>query len=347
MFNKKHFLSFISLFLLFALVGCFNQSNNNDSEDTSVTKLRSEQDIPYIGFAMDTLQDERWYRDKDYFEQKVQSLGGNVKTLAANGIHDVQVEQVELLIEEGIDILVIIPADSEASAEIVELAHQADVPVISYDKLVLNADLDYYISFDNVKVGELQASAILEEVDEGDFAYVGGADNDNNAHLFKEGAMNVLQPYIDSGDINLVYDQFTPGWSPDEAEAMFGSFLENNQQVDAVVAANDGTAGGVIQALNAQNLTVPISGQDAELDAIRRIQDGTQTMTVYKSLEQIAETAAETAMRLANGETIETDSTMNNNNIDVPSILLDPITITSNNIDETVIADGHIDADDL
>lgn len=330
---------------LIMIAGCQQADNTSETNETAtLSKLQVDQTKPYIGFAMDTLQDERWYRDKDYFETALHDLGANVKTLAANGVQEVQNQQVKLMIEEGIDVLVIIPADAEGAKDAVALAEAADIPVISYDKMVMNAAIDYYISFDNIKVGELQATAILNEVPEGNIAYVGGAPSDNNAHLFREGAMNVLQPKIDDGSINLVYDNFTEGWSPEVARDNFQSFL-NDATVDAVIAANDGTAGGVIEALGDRR--VPISGQDAELAAIQRIIDGTQTMTVYKSLENIANTAATSAYELAIGNTIETNQTVNNNLTDVPSILLDPVSVDVSNIDETVIQEGHIDPSDL
>ncbi len=329
--------------LLLAACGTGNQTEPIEENDT-VKKLQVDENKPYIGFAMDTLQDERWYRDKDYFESTIQELGGNVKTLAANGIQSVQNEQVKLLIQEGIDVLVIIPTDATEASEAVALAKDANIPVISYDKLVMNADLDYYISFDNVRVGELQATAILEAAPTGKYAYVGGADSDNNAHLFREGAMNILQPEIDAGNIELVFDQFTDGWSPEVAESNMKTLLETTD-VDAVVAANDGTAGGVIRALG--ETLVPISGQDAERDALQRIIDGTQTMTVYKSLESIASTSAEVAIDLANGQSIETTQSINNNQTDVSAILLDPIAVNAANLEATVISDGHIAKEDL
>ncbi len=160
------------------------------------------------------------------FEEQVKQIGGQVKTLAANGIPEVQKKQAELLIEEGVDVLVVVPTDAEAAAEIVDIAHKADVKVISYDRLIKNADLDYYISFDNEKVGELQATEILKKVKTGNFAYIGGAEADNNAHLLRQGTMKVLQPLIDKGDIQLVYDQYTDQWDGAIAEQNMKSAIK-------------------------------------------------------------------------------------------------------------------------
>ncbi|WP_117161627.1 sugar ABC transporter substrate-binding protein [Paraliobacillus sp. X-1268] len=331
----------LTILFTFYLTAC-NSNQTTDSQSTDTTdKLLSNPDDIYIGFVMDTLRDDRWYRDKLNFEEKVEELGGIVKTLAANGDQEVQIEQAKLLIKEGVDVLVVIPTNSNEAGEIVELAHEAGVKVISYDKLILDAPVDYYVSFDNVKVGELQAEAILNEVDEGDFAYVGGAETDNNAILFREGAMNILQPYIDSGDINLVYDTYTPEWSPETARDQFASLLSNTN-VDAVIAANDGTAGGVIEALGNESNSIPVSGQDAELAAVRRIINGSQTMTVYKSIHSLAHQSADLAMKVAKEEEVETNTTIENGNGAINSILLEPITVTEDNIRETIIAENHL-----
>ena len=248
------------------------------------------------------------------FEEQVKQIGGQVKTLAANGIPEVQKKQAELLIEEGVDVLVVVPTDAEAAAEIVDIAHKADVKVISYDRLIKNADLDYYISFDNEKVGELQAREILKKVKAGNFAYIGGAEADNNAHLLRQGTMKVLQPLIDKGDIQLVYDQYTDQWDGAIAEQNMKSILNKNNKIDAVIAANDRMAGGAINALTAigKSGNIPVSGQDALLEAVQRIYKGTQTMTVYKPIDSLAAQAAEMAIKVGEGEVIHTKSTVSN-----------------------------------
>lgn len=335
-----------TILLTFYLTACNSDQTSNNEQTDTVDKLLSNPEDLYIGFVMDTLRDDRWYRDKINFEEKVTELGGTVKTLAANGDQAVQIEQAKLLIKEGVDVLVVIPTNSNEAGEIVELAHESGVKVISYDKLILDAAVDYYISFDNVKVGELQAEAILSEVNTGDFAYVGGSDTDNNAILFREGAMNVLQPLIDSGDINLIYDTFTPEWSPETARDQFANF-SSNTNVDAVIAANDGTAGGVIEALGSDANSIPVSGQDAELAAVRRIINGSQAMTVYKSIHTLAEQSAELAMRVAKEEKVETTTTIENGNSAINSILLEPITVTEENIRDTIIAENHLTEDEV
>ena len=302
-----------------------------------------------IGFSMDTLQEERWLRDRDLFKKSVEALGAEVEILAANGDDALQISQAERLISQGVDLLVIVPHNAEATAAIVHKAHLAGIKVIAYDRLVKNADIDLYVSFDNEKVGELQGEAITKLVPKGNYVYIGGAMTDNNALLFKKGVFNVLQPLIDNGDIKIVYDQWTKDWTPANALVNMEAALKaNGNQIDAVIAANDATAGGVIQALQAHGLAgkVPVAGQDAELAAAQRIIEGTQTMTVYKPIQSLTEKVAQLAVKIAKGEIIEAKQKVNNGKIEVPSVLLQPIAVDRSNIDDTIIADGfHSRAD--
>jgi D-xylose transport system substrate-binding protein len=303
-----------------------------------------------IGFSMDTLLEERWLKDRDLFKAAAEALGAEVEIMAANGDDAKQIWQVETMISEGVDILVVVPHNAEATAAIVKKAHSAGIKVLAYDRLIKNSDIDLYVSFDNEKVGELQAKAITNLAPKGKYVYIGGADTDNNAHLFKKGVFNILQPLIDNGDITVVFDQWTKDWTPANALAnMKAALSANDNRIDAVIAANDATAGGVIQALAAQGLagTIPVAGQDAELAAAQRIVEGTQTMTVYKPIKALAEKAAELAVKLARGENVGADRKVNNGKIEVPSVLLSPIAVDKSNIDETIIADGFHSREDV
>ncbi|CAI6080736.1 D-xylose ABC transporter substrate-binding protein [Cohnella sp. JJ-181] len=303
-----------------------------------------------IGFAMDTLLEERWLRDRDLFKAAAEALGAEVVIAAANGDDAKQISQAETMIGEGVDILVIVPHNAAATAAIVKRAHSSGIKVLAYDRLVNNADIDLYVSFDNEKVGELQAEAILKQVPRGKFVYIGGADTDNNAHMFKQGVFNVIQPLIDSGRIRVVYDQWSKDWLPASALANMRAALEaNGGRVDAVIAANDATAGGVVQALAEKGLAgrIPVAGQDADLAAAQRIVEGTQTMTVYKPIQLLAEKAAELAFKLARGEDPGADRKVNNGKIEVPSVLLSPIAVDKSNIDETIIAEGFHSREDV
>ncbi|MEH7251332.1 D-xylose ABC transporter substrate-binding protein [Neobacillus niacini] len=317
-----------------------------ESREPKQEPISPDEDRIKIGFSMDTLEEERWPKDRDLFKEAVEALGAEVVIREAKGDDALQIVQAERLISEGIDLLVIVPHNAEAVATIVNKAHSAGIKVISYDRLVKNSSVDLYISFDNELVGELQAQAITKLVPKGKYVYIGGASTDNNAHLLKKGVFNVLQPLIDSGDIQIVYDQWTENWAPENAHAYMEAALKiNKNEIDAVIAANDATAGGVIEALAAQGLTgkIPVAGQDADLAAVQRILKGTQTMTIYKPIKTLAYEAAGVAIKMAKGETIQTDRKVNNGKLEIPSLLLSPIAVDKNNMDETIIADGfHI-----
>lgn len=296
-----------------------------------------------VGLTMDTLQEERWIKDQELLGTAVEALGAEYIALTADSDDAKQIEQAEMLIAMGVDVLVIVPHDAEAMATVVNKAHAAGIKVLSYDRLVRNADVDLYVSFDSERVGELMAESITKRAPAGKYVYIGGPETDYNAHLVKKGVFNVLQPFIDRGEIHVVFDQWTPNWLPANARDHMRVALEaNDGRIDAVIAGNDGTAGGAIEALAEWGLTgkVPVAGQDAELAAAQRIVQGTQTMTVYKPIRQLAEVAAELAVMMAKGETPRADRLVNNGKIDVPSVLLTPIAVDAANIDETIIADG-------
>lgn len=303
-----------------------------------------------IGFSMDSFHEERWVKDRDQFRAAAEALGAEFVVKVANSDDAVQIVQVETMISEGVDLLVIVPHNAEATAAIVKKAHSAGVKVIAYDRLIKNSEVDLYVSFDNELVGMMQAREITKLVPKGKYVYIGGAETDNNAHLFKKGVFSVLQPLIDSGDIQVVYDQWTKDWTPAGAKANMEAALKaNNNQIDAVIAANDGTAGGAIEALAAQGLAglIPVAGMDADLAAAQRIVAGTQSMTVYKPIDALAQKAAELAVKLAQGEDPGADRKVNNGKIEVPSVLLPPIVVDRLNLDETIIADGFHSRQDV
>lgn len=332
--------------LFFLLAGCQEEAEPPHTPEPSVKPTEEIR----IGFSMDTLVEDRWKKDRDLFKESVEALGAEVMITAANGDDVLQVAQAETLIQSGIDVLVIVPHNAEATAAIVHKAHQAGIKVISYDRLVKNADIDLYISFDNERVGELQAQAMIAEVPEGNYVLIGGADTDNNAHLLKRGVFSVLQPAIDEGKIRVIYDQWTEDWTPANARTNMQQALDiNQQQVDAIIAANDATGGGVQQALALYGLEgkVPMTGQDADLAGIRRIVAGQQLMTVYKPIRHLSQTAAELAVTLARGEEVPTSSYVNNGKKEVPSVLIEPIAVTKDNVEETVIKDGYHSYEDV
>ncbi len=327
-------------------LGCSKSSTTDSSGKAGGDKKKLT-----IGFSMDTLKEERWHRDRDIFKAKAEELGAQVLVQAANGDDTLQNSQAENLLTQGIDVLVIVPHNAKTVATVVASAHKLGVPVIAYDRLVLESDVDLYVSFDNVKVGELQADYLVKRKPAGNYILIGGAPTDNNAHLFRDGQMNILKPFVDKGDIKIVTDQWANNWQPVEGLKITENALtKNNNQVDAVLASNDGLAGAAVQALGEQKLAgkVLVAGQDAELSACQRIAAGTQSMTIYKPIKLLADKAAELAIKLAKKEPIgEATRPVNNGKKDVPSVLLTPVVVDKDNLVSTVVADGYHKREDI
>jgi D-xylose transport system substrate-binding protein len=297
---------------------------------------------PKIGFSIDDLRVERWTRDRDFFTQAAEQLGAKVYVQSADASEQRQMAQIENLISRGVDVLVIVPYNATVLNNTIREAKKAKIKVISYDRLILNADVDAYISFDNKAVGEMQAQSLVQVKPKGNYYLLGGAPTDNNAKILREGQMTVLQPLIDKGNIKVVGKQWVKDWSSAEAMSIVENALTANaNKIDAVVASNDGTAGGAIQALAAQKLAgkVAVSGQDADLAAVRRVIGGTQTMTVYKPLKQIASSAAKLAVQLVRGEKPAYNAQLDNGFKKVDSLLLKPVLLNKSNVD-VVVKDG-------
>jgi D-xylose transport system substrate-binding protein len=328
-------LAILSMALLF-LAGCSKPANK--------ATVR-------IGLSLDTLKEERWQHDRDLFTAKAKELGAEVLVQAANSNDAQQNSQAENLLTQGINVLVVVPHNGKSMATIVEAAHKMGVPVMAYDRLIMDSDLDLYISFDNVRVGELQAGYLVQRKPKGNYMLIGGAPTDNNAKLLRKGQMNVLNPYIKKGDIKIVGDQWANDWLPVEAlKIMENCLTRNKNKVDAVVVSNDGTAGGAIQALSEQKLAgkVLVSGQDADLAACQRIVAGTQSMTVYKPIQRLAEKAAQVAVAMAKkGLMLDKTTPINNGKRDVPSVLLEPMQVDNGNLLTTVVADGYQKKDEV
>jgi D-xylose transport system substrate-binding protein len=309
-------------------------------------KRKGPNEAVVIGFSMDTLKEERWQRDKELIEQRAREIGATLYVQVANGDDSLQIKQAENLLTQGVDVLIVAPHNGEVAASIVEAAHRQGVPVISYDRLIRNADVDLYVSHQVVKIGEMQAKYLLDHVNKkpANFVIVGGSPTDNNALLLHQGQMNILKPAVDRGDVKIVTDQYAKEWQASAAlNIVENALTQANNQVDAVVASNDGTARGAVQALEGQNLAgkVLVSGQDADLASLQLIVQGKQTMTIYKPIEPLAKVAVDSAIKLARGEQLNTTDKINNGLKDVPSILLEPVAVDRNNIVSTLVKDGY------
>ena len=302
-----------------------------------------------IGFSMDTLKEERWQRDKALVEQRCKERGAQCEVLVANGSDATQINQAESFLTKGVDVLIVAPHNGQVAASIVEAAHKQGVPVISYDRLIRNADVDLYVSHQVVKIGQLQADYALKNQPKGNYLLIAGSETDNNAQLLLEGQMQILKPAEDRGDIKIVAKQYAREWLPSEAKRITDDALtKNDNNIQAIVASNDGTAGGAVSALPPQLVgKVLVTGQDASLDAVQRIVQGEQTMTIYKPIEPLAFAAVDSAIKLARKEPVETKDKINNGKIDVPAMLFEPIVLDKNNVMQTVIKDGYHKLEDI
>jgi D-xylose transport system substrate-binding protein len=298
---------------------------------------------PKIGFSIEDMKGERWQTDLNSFEVRAKQLGAEVISRDAGGDDDRQFQQMQDMIKAGIKVLVLMPRDTTKASRMVDAAKAANVKVITYDRLVLNSDVDLYVSFDRLETGWMQAEYLVKHAPKGNYVLIAGSPRDEGAKTLHGAQMKVLQPYIDRGDIKVIADGYTKDWLPSEAYLFTLKAIDSAQgNIAAVLASNDGLAGGAIQALREHNLAgkVLVSGQDADLAAVICIAQGVQSMTVYKPIRNEAAVAAEEAVRLAKGEKTRANRTINNGKADVPAILLKPIVVTRDNIKTTVVQDG-------
>lgn len=256
-----------------------------------------------IGLSFAEFEVERWSREKDRMTELAKKAGATeVVYQVANNDANLQNAQIENMVSQGVKVIIIVAVDGAACATAVDQAAKAGVACVAYDRLIKSSKLAAYITFDNVEVGRQEALGVLDVVKKGNFALLGGSPTDNNAHLVRSGQMQVLQPLIDKGDIKIVADQFVEGWSQEKALSIMENMLTANQnKIDAVVASNDSTGLGAVQALAAQGLAgkVPVSGQDATAAACKAIAEGTFTVTVFKDINLLSPMAVDIAMKLA------------------------------------------------
>lgn len=303
-----------------------------------------------IGISLPTQREERWVLDKESFEKKAAETGIEIALQIADNDAARQQSQCENLIAQEIDVLILAPHDGEAAKNIVEIAHEAGIPVISYDRLVLNAEVDLYVTFDQFRIGQLMGEYMAEHLDKGNIVVLSGDPGDNTSVPLKQGALSAIQDKIDSGDYKVVLEQECKDWQPSEAlKHMEQALTAADNDIQGVIAPNDGTAGGVIQALASQGLagTVIVTGQDSEVDAIKRIIEGTQSMTVFFDVRDLAGAAFDAAIKMANGEDPGATGSENNGKIDVPVLEFPPSQVTKDNYQALLIDSGYMDAANL
>lgn len=338
----------IVLFGLIVMIGYKLLFPIDQSELEQTAKIQSSNKIK-IGFSLGTLKEERWFKDRDILMAKVQELGAEIYVHNANNDDLDQLNQVKSLIKEGIDVLILVPNDMEKASEAVRLAKKEGIKVISYDRLVIDSNIDMYISFDNEKVGELMAQALIEENPEGNYLIINGAPTDHNTSMIKNGYNKVLKEYIKSGKVDVVEEAWAANWMREEAFEVTDKYLSQGIRFDAILCGNDSLADGAVEALSQHRVAgeTNVVGQDADLTACQRIVDDLQLMTVYKPIDKLASVTAEIAVRMARGEDVGTKRKMNIGIFEIPYYVLDPVAITKDNIDETIIRDGFHMRDEI
>lgn len=303
-----------------------------------------------IGISIPTQREEGWVRGMRSLRAEAEKRGYQVKLQISDNDASRQLAQCENLIAQRVNVLVVAPHDTAAASVIVEKAHRAGIKVIAYDRMINNADVDLYLSYDNVKVGELQGEYITRRVPKGNYVVLAGAPTDNNATQFKAGAMKYIKPLVDKGDIKVVMEQAVKDWLPSEAMKLVENALtESGNKVDAILAPNDGTAGGAISALAGQKLDgmIPVTGQDSEVSAAQRIMKGKQSMTIFKDARRLAEETIVASRKLSDGKDPGANARTGNGLYQVPSRLLTPLVVDRKNLEKVLIESGYMSRADV
>lgn len=333
---QKHLsLAIILIFCIGTISGC--------STKEEPIKSTTKEDKIVIGLSLGTLMEDRWIRDRDIFIAMAQQEGFDVIVNNANKDSNLQYQQVVEMLNQGIDVLVIAPNDCNSEAKCVKAAKDKNIPVISYDRLVSNSNVDVYISFDNNQVGEIMASYLVEQVPEGGYMIINGSKNDSNSEMINNGIMKILTPYINNKKIKILAQTWVDGWIRETAYDFMSEQLgAYSKEVKAIICGNDSLAWGAIDALSESRIAeqVQVAGQDADLVACQRIVTGKQSLTVYKPIKNLVEKTVEVCTLLVKGEDIRYDKTINDGTYDVPYIVIGVKAVTKENIDDTVIKDG-------
>lgn len=302
-----------------------------------------------VGFLVHDLVAERWKMDMENFSNKVEELGGEAITKNAFGDPHTQVTQGKMLIDQGVKVIAVVAQDANVLGELVTYANKAGATIIAYDRMILNCDLPYYISFNSVMVGELMADYALKLKPKGNYVIINGPSSDNNALLVRKGVMNKLKKHIDAGSVKVLLEKESDSWYSLSSLMIMDEFLTSNKEpIDAIITGSDDLATGALDAIKSSKRPIPaVTGQDATIDACRNIVLGYQSMTIYKSIKKLSDEAAILAMKVARKEKVDITATLNNGKTDVPSILFDPLVVDKANLRKTVIAEGHIKESDL
>lgn len=334
----KYFLLYSIVIVLLFLAGC-GKSDEQQEEQEQEEKIQ-------IGMIFDNFVMERWLRDRDVFVSAAKELGAEVNVQNANGSVEEQVELIDYFIQNKMDVIVIIPVDSKPLLSAVKRAQEEGIKVISYDRLIVGAEPDLYISFDNKKVGTLMGEALSEVLTEEDkVLMICGPVTDNNVSEVQEGFEEVME---ESG-IEILDIYHADEWKAEYASTYIREHSDLARSVRAVMCGNDNLSGGAISALAELRLAgeVMVTGQDADLEACQRIVEGTQYMTVYKPIEKLAAKAAQATVALVLGEELEYEDYLTEEGKTIPYIKLDPISVDAVNMQEVIIDSGFHLAEDV
>ena len=301
-----------------------------------------------VGVSWSNFQEERWKTDEAAMKAQLEKLGAKYISADAQADSSKQISDVENLIARGCNALIILAYDADAISPAIEKAKAEGIPVVGYDRLIEDP-YAFYLTFDNKEVGRMQARAVFNVKPEGNYVFIKGSSTDPNADFLHEGQLEVLKDAMDAGKIKNVGEQYTDGWKPEVAQKNMEQILTaNNNKVDAVVASNDGTAGGVVAALTAQGMEgiTPVSGQDGDHAALNRVARGTQTVSVWKDARELGKAAANIAVALAKGEKVDNAIKWAGGpkGIEMDSILLKPVPIIRDNLN-IVIDAGWVSKD--
>jgi D-xylose transport system substrate-binding protein len=297
-----------------------------------------------IGLLIPAGEGYRWPVDQSYIEKAAKEKGIEVVTRIANNDENLQLKQAKELLELGVDVLIVVAANANTAAAIVRDAHDYNVPVIGYDRLIKNSDLDYFVTFEGAQIGGLMIDYALQHKPEGNYVLLWGDPGDVNAIFIKEAQEKLLKPSIDNGKINIVYKTFVEDWSMENAYHITKNVLSlTGKKIDAIITSYDGLAMGARKAMDELNYDsdVILTGQDAEIAVIKAISENRMSLTIYKSIKQIADASVDLADKLATKKKVaNATAKINNGRKDVPTIFLKPVAVTKDNIRQTVIADG-------
>ena len=299
-----------------------------------------------IGVSWASFQEERWKIDEAAMVAAIEAAGNTYVSADAQSSSEKQLADIEALIAQGVDALVINAWDKDAIGPAIELAAAEGIPVVGYDRLIEDART-FYLTFDNIGVGRIIAENVLAAAPTGNYAIIKGDPGDPNAAFLLEGMMTVIQPAIDAGAVTIAGEAFSDGWKPENAQKNMEQILTaSNNEIDAVLSENDGMAGGVVAALSAQGLVIPVGGQDGDLAAINRVARGIQTVSVWKDARALGTAAGEIASALAAGTALDaiegaTKFSGGANGVEMNAILLNPTPLTVANLNVAIDA-GHI-----